>query len=104
MRRSSPWLQAFARNHPWIGPDFLALNALVWVFVALPAATLCLTASSVWRAGLLLCLAAIVVILPINVETVRDACEINYNGVYNCYGTALFLLTFGAVSDRSRRG
>jgi hypothetical protein len=90
------WLMAAARHLPQLGPDAFATNTLMWVIVAPMAAVVALRLPSLAQALAFLAIAALVVLSPFNLEPMNDACEVNYNGLYNRYGAALLFITFVA--------
>ena len=89
-------LTALARRLPFLGPDFFALHALMWIVVAVPAIAVALRLRSHLAALACLGVAALTALSPFNVEEMIGACDVNYNGIYNRHGAALLFVTFAA--------
>jgi hypothetical protein len=90
------WLLALARRLPLLGPDVFAVNILMCIVVAVPAAMVAVRLRSPWMALAFLGVAGLVVLSPFNLEEMSGACEVNYNGIYNRHGAALLFVTFVA--------
>jgi hypothetical protein len=89
-------LTALARGLPFLGPDALALNVLMWIVVGVPAAIVALRLRSVAMTLAFLGIAALTVLSPFNLEEMSGACDLNYNGIYNRHGAALLFVAFVA--------